>query len=57
MYIEGTNIMLKFQHGLNPVIQDYTACLMNGQPSDDVPKDWYDAAILCDENCIMNSAF
>jgi len=45
-YIEGANTVLKFWHGLNPTIQNYIACLTNGQSSDDVPKDWYDAAIV-----------
>jgi len=56
-YTEGMNIVLKFQHGLSPVIQNYITCLTFGQPSDDVPKDWYDAVILCDENHIANSVF
>jgi len=56
-YTKGTNIVLKFQHGLSPIIQNYIACLTYGQPSNDIPKDWYDAAILCNENHIANSAF
>jgi len=56
-YTEGTNIVLKFQHGLSPIIQNYIACLTYGRPSDDTPKDWYNAAILCNENCIANSVF
>jgi len=56
-YTEGMNIVLKFWHGLSPIIQNYITCLTYGRPSDDIPKDWYDTAILCDENCIANSAF
>jgi len=56
-YTEDANIVLKFWHGLNPVIQNYIACLTYGWPSDDVPKDWYDTVIFCDENHIANSAF
>jgi len=56
-YTKGANIVLTFWHGLSPIIQNYIACLTYGQPSDDIPKDWYDAAILCDENHIANSAF
>jgi len=56
-YTEGMNIVLKFWHGLIPIIQNYIACLTYGRPSDDVLKDWYDAAILCNENHIANSAF
>jgi len=56
-YTEGMNNVLKFWHGLSPIIQNYITCLTYGRPSDDIPKDWYDAVILCDENCIVNSAF
>jgi len=48
-YTEGVNIVLKFQHGLSPIIQNYIACLTYGRSSDDIPKDWYNAAILCNE--------
>jgi hypothetical protein len=56
-YFEGSHIALKFQQGLNPKIQDYVACLTEGQPSDKNPHKWYAAAILCDENHITNEAF
>jgi hypothetical protein len=56
-YTEGANIVLKFRHGLQQSIQNYIACLTYGRPSDDSPQEWYDAAILCDENRIANSAF
>jgi hypothetical protein len=56
-YFEGAQIVMKFRQGLNPRIQDYVACLTNGRPSDDNPKEWYAAAILCDENRIANEAF
>jgi len=56
-YTKGANIVLKFQHGLSPIIQNYIACLTYGRSSNDIPKDWYDATILCDENHITNSAF
>jgi hypothetical protein len=49
--------MLKFQQGLNPKVQDHVACLTSGHPLDTSPKQWYDAAILCDENRIANEAF
>ena len=29
-YTEGANIVLKFQHGLSPIIQNYIACLTYG---------------------------
>jgi hypothetical protein len=56
-YTEGTNIILKFQHGLQQSIQNYIACLTYGRPSNDSPQEWYNAVILCNENCIGNSAF
>ena len=56
-YFEGSHIVLKFRQGLNPKIQDHVACLTSGRPSDELPREWYDAAILCDENRIANEAF
>ena len=56
-YTEGSNITLKFWHGLNSIIQNYIACLTHGRPSDNNPQDWYDAVVLCNENCIANVAF
>jgi len=56
-YTEGTNIVLRFWHGLSPVIQNYIACLTYGQPSNDIPKDWYNAVIFCNENHIAKSVF
>jgi len=29
-YTEGANIVLKFQHGLSPIIQNYITCLTYG---------------------------
>jgi Retrotransposon gag protein/Zinc knuckle len=56
-YFEGAHIVLKFRQGLNAKIQDHVACLTQGRPSDEIPQQWYDAAILCDENRIANAAF
>lgn len=56
-YFEAAHIVLKFRRGLNPQIQDHIACLIIERPSDESPKEWYDAAILCDENRIMNEIF
>ena len=56
-YFEGAHIVMKFRQGLNPNIQDHVACLTSGRPSDDLPREWYAAATLCDENCIANEAF
>jgi Retrotransposon gag protein/Zinc knuckle len=56
-YFEGAHIVLKFCQGLNAKIQDHIACLTQGCPSDKIPQQWYDTAILCDENCIANAAF
>jgi hypothetical protein len=56
-YEEGANIVLKFRHGLNSEIQRYIACLTAGRPSDDDPEEWFEAAVLCDDNRIANDAF
>jgi hypothetical protein len=55
-YFKGAHI-LKFHQGLNAVIQNHVACMTAGHPSDKTPKEWYNAALLCDENCIVNKAF
>jgi hypothetical protein len=31
--------------------------MIDGQPSDEIPRQWYDTAILCNENCIANKVF
>ena len=56
-YFEGAHIVMKFRQGLNPRIQDYVTCVTSGQPSDEDPKSWYAAAILCDKNHIANKVF
>jgi hypothetical protein len=56
-YFEGTHIVLKFHQGLNAVIQNHVACMTAGCPSDETLKEWYDAALLCNENHIVNKAF
>jgi hypothetical protein len=56
-YFEGAHIVMKFRQGLNPKIQDHVTFLTSGRPSDDLPREWYAAAILCDENRITNKAF
>lgn len=49
--------MVKFHHGLQHEIQDQIALLGTGQPNDNDPEAWYQAAIRCDENCITNAVF
>jgi hypothetical protein len=56
-YFEGSHIVLKFRQGLNPKVQDHVACMTTGRPSDELPTQWYEAAILYDENRIANEAF
>jgi hypothetical protein len=56
-YIEGPHIILKFCQGLNVTIQDHVACMTADHPSDNALKEWYAAALLCNENCIANEAF
>jgi len=57
-YTEGVNIVLKFWHGFEPHQYRTTSPVspMVSLPMIS-PKDWYDAVILCDENCIANSVF
>jgi hypothetical protein len=49
--------MLKFWQGLNPKVQNHVACLTSDCHLDESPKQWYNMAILCDENRIINEAF
>jgi hypothetical protein len=56
-YQEGAHIVLKFRHGLHPHIQDQVACMVAGRPSDEVPQQWYKAAILYDENRVVSEVF
>jgi hypothetical protein len=55
-YFEGAHIVLKFCQGLNPIIQDHITCFTSGCPSDEIPREWYAAARLCDKNHIANEA-
>lgn len=56
-YLKGAPIILKFCQGLLPHMQDQVACMVAGQPSDEIPQQWYKTAILYDENCIINEVF
>jgi hypothetical protein len=56
-YTDGLAIVIKFRCGLSWEIQDQVATMPVGQPADDKPEDWYEAAALCDENRITNAAF
>ena len=45
-YFEGEGIVLMFHRGLDSVIQDQVACMSVGQPSNDIPNEWYQVARL-----------
>jgi hypothetical protein len=54
-YVDEFHKMI--DHGLNPKVQDHVACMTTGCPLDELPTQWYDAAILYNENRIANEAF
>jgi hypothetical protein len=56
-YTNRLPIVIKFRRGLSQEIQDQVATMPVGQPANDKPEDWYEAAALCDENRITNAAF
>jgi Zinc knuckle/Retrotransposon gag protein len=56
-YTEGTNIVLKFRHGLSPTIQREIATLTVGRPADDNPNAWYAAARINADNRLANKSF
>ena len=56
-YEEGLGIVMKFQRGLNPSLQNQIAILGQGQPSDDDSKAWYAAAHLYEQSRASNATF
>ena len=50
-------IVVKFQKGLDPQIQNTIATMPYGQPLDTSPKNWYKAAKTIDQNWEANEAF
>ena len=56
-YTDGLVIVMKYRRGLSPEIQNQVATMTVGRPRGNMPKEWYDAAALCDENRRANEAF
>ena len=56
-YTDLKTIIVKFQRGLNPQIQDAIATMAYGCPSDTSPDSWYEAAKNIDQNRAANETF
>lgn len=56
-YTDGLVIVMKYRRGLVSDIQAQIATMTIGRPCDNNPKEWYDAAALCDKNRRTNAAF
>lgn len=56
-YTDSLVIIMKYQCSLVLDIQTQVATMTVGQPVDNRPTEWYEAAMLCDENCQTNAAF
>ena len=56
-YTDPRTIVVKFQKGLDPQIQNTIATMPYGQPLDTSPENWYKAAKTIDQNREANEAF
>ena len=56
-YMDLKTIVVKFQKGLDPQIQNTIVMMAYGRPSNVSPEDWYDAAKNIDQNNAANEAF
>ena len=56
-YTDPKTMVVKFQKGLDPQIQNTITTMAYGCPSDASLKDWYEAAKNIDQNCAANKAF
>ena len=56
-YDDDKTIVIKFQHGLDPALQNQVALLRDGAPNFDDPKGWYEAAHKVSQNREANEAF
>ena len=56
-YMDLKTIVVKFQKGLDPQIQNTITMMAYGHPSNISPEDWYKAAKNIDQNCAANKAF
>ena len=56
-YTDPKTLVVKFQRGLNPQVQNAVATMAAGRPSDTSPTHWYEAARNVDQNRASNEAF
>ena len=56
-YMDLKTLVVKFQKGLDPQIQNAVATLTNRQPSNTALTTWYEAARNMDQNRASNEAF
>ena len=56
-YMDLKIVVVKFQKGLDPQIQNTIATMAYGHPSDASLQSWYEAAKNVDQNCVANEAF
>ena len=56
-YDDNKTIVIKFRHGLDPVLQSQVALLGGGAPDFDDPEGWYEAARKVSQNREANEAF
>src|SRR5271156_1484793 len=56
-YTDSKTIVVKFCRGLDPRIQNSSATMTSGQPSDEALSHWYQAARTLDQNRATNKAF
>ena len=56
-YTDPKIVVVKFQKGLDPQIQNTIATMAYGHPSDTSPESWYEAAKNVDQNRMANEAF
>ena len=56
-YTNLRTVVVKFQKGLDPQIQNSIVTMPYGRPLDTSPSDWYKAAKTIDQNREANKAF
>ena len=56
-YTDPKIIVVKFQKGLDPQIQNTITTMAYGRPSNASPENWYEAAKNMDQNRTANKAF
>ena len=56
-YDDDKTIIIKFQHGLDPALQNQVTLLGDGAPDFDNPKGWYEATCKVSQNREANKAF